>query len=121
MYWFSGRYQYEPWFKSNWRAAVALVCGFLPPLPGLINYITPEISVSTGAQHLFSLGYVFSFLSSSVIYYGLMRLFPATESMMDYADLGEDQIIAGDHGELEGDLSSGSRAQGNYLEKGAVA
>ena len=44
MYDFNSIYKYDDHWKSNWRAAIALVCGFLPPLPGLIHNIVRLLS-----------------------------------------------------------------------------
>lgn len=52
MYDFHGMYRYHPKFATNWRALVALVIGFAPPLPGFINNISSDIKVSGGAKNL---------------------------------------------------------------------
>ncbi|KAH9890200.1 permease for cytosine/purines, uracil, thiamine, allantoin-domain-containing protein [Xylariomycetidae sp. FL2044] len=75
MYRPDGIYAYEKW-GTNWRAAVAFVVAFVPLLPGFSHAVTPTITVSDGASNLYSLAYIFAFLSSSVLYYGLSKVFP---------------------------------------------
>lgn len=53
MYRFDGIYRYSPKFGTNWRAVVALVVGFLPPLPGFANSIDQgKLGVSLEGQHM---------------------------------------------------------------------
>jgi NCS1 family nucleobase:cation symporter-1 len=53
MYKFDGIYRYSPKFATNWRAVLALVIGFLPPLPGFADSIDQgDLSISLGGQHL---------------------------------------------------------------------
>ncbi|CAJ2505753.1 Uu.00g131470.m01.CDS01 [Anthostomella pinea] len=75
MYRPDGIYAYEKW-GTNWRAAVAFVVAFTPLLPGFAKAVTPSIEVSDGASNIYAIGYFFAFLSSSVIYYSLSRIFP---------------------------------------------
>ncbi|KKY17183.1 putative ncs1 allantoate transporter [Phaeomoniella chlamydospora] len=70
-----GVYAYEKW-GTNWRSAVAFVVGFAPLLPGFANAVTSSISVSTGAIHLYDLGYFYGFIVPGVLYVGLSRIFP---------------------------------------------
>ena len=49
----------------------------------------------------FYIGYVYSFLSSSVFYYIFNHFFPATESVVEFAITGEDIIAAQDTKNLE--------------------
>jgi nucleobase:cation symporter-1, NCS1 family len=102
MYDFHGIYRYSARYATNWRAVVALVLGFLPPLPGFIDNINSSTQtvkhhiVSPGGQHLFAIGYIYSFIAAGVFYVALMRFFPHQESKMDHAVTGEDIISAND-------------------------
>jgi len=73
-----GMYRY--WNGINWRALLALCIGFVPVLPGLINSITPSISIAVGAQHLYAISYLYSFFSSFVVYIVCSHFWPARES-----------------------------------------
>jgi nucleobase:cation symporter-1, NCS1 family len=73
-----GMYHY--WNGLNWRALLGLCVGFIPVLPGLINSITPSISISSGAQHLYTLSYLYAFLSAMVVYLFCSHFWPARES-----------------------------------------
>ena len=66
MYWFHGMYRYSDRYATNWRALLAFLIGCIPPLPGFVNNIVVAgegtTSVSIGGQHLFAIGYIYSFL-----------------------------------------------------------
>ena len=90
-----GMYRY--WNGINWRALLALCIGFVPVLPGfatslicndhmayrsagLIQAVNNSIPVSEGAQHLFALSYLYSFLSAMLVYVVASKIWPARES-----------------------------------------
>jgi len=53
MYDFHGMYRYSAKYATNWRSVVALIMGFLPPLPGFINSVSLNtINISSGGKHL---------------------------------------------------------------------
>ncbi|CZR41770.1 hypothetical protein LB506_003811 [Fusarium annulatum] len=105
MYDFHGIYRYSQKWGTNWRAVVAFFIGCTPPLPGFIDNIVQagggHTGVSLGGQHLFYIGYIYSFLSAGIFYYLLNHFFPAPESMVEYAITGEDIIAAQDAKNLE--------------------
>ncbi|KAG0650443.1 putative permease [Hyphodiscus hymeniophilus] len=105
MYNFHGIYRYSPRYATNWRAVVAFFIGCAPPLPGFVNNIVVagngKTSVSLGGQHLFSIGYVYSFVAAGLFYWVFNRYFPHTESIMDHAETGEDIIAANDAKNVE--------------------
>merc|ERR1712230_169069 len=100
MYNFHGMYRYSPKYATNWRAVVAFFIGCVPPLPGFVNNIVVAglgtTGVSIGGQHLFAIGYVYSFFAAGTFYWAFNRFFPHTESIMDHPELGEDIIAEND-------------------------
>jgi len=52
LYNFHGIYRYSPKFATNWRAVVALIIGFAPPLAGFINNINADIQITQGAKNM---------------------------------------------------------------------
>lgn len=108
-------YRYSPKLGSNWRAVMAFVIGCLPPLPGFVDNIQQAggatTSVSIGGQHLFAIGYIYSFFAASVFYYLFNRFAPHTESIIDHPITGED-IIA------EQDAKNLSQRRASYSETG---
>jgi NCS1 family nucleobase:cation symporter-1 len=102
MYDFHGIYRYSAKYATNWRAIAALIVGFAPPLPGFINNIAvsqeeiPKPVVSAGGQHLFAIGYIYSFVAAGVFYWAFMRFVPEQGSRMDHQETGEDIIVAND-------------------------
>ena len=106
MYDFHGIYRYSAKYATNWRAIAALVVGFAPPLPGFISNIVisqqvdPNPIVAAGGQHLFAIGYIYSFIAAGVFYWGFMRFFPEQGSRIDHPELGEDIVAANDQRKL---------------------
>lgn len=106
MYNFHGMYRYSARYATNWRSVVALIIGFVPPLPGFINSVSLNtIDISDGGKHLFAIGYIYSFIAAGIFYWGLMRWFPHLESQLEHPNTGEDIIAAAD----EKQLQSGAR------------
>ncbi|KAK4616987.1 uncharacterized protein CLAFUR5_04956 [Fulvia fulva] len=105
MYNFHGIYRYSPKYATNWRAAAAFFIGCVPPLPGFVNNIVvaggQTTGVSIGGQHLFAIGYIYSFFSTGVFYWLFNRFFPHHESIMSHAETGEDIIAANDAKNME--------------------
>ncbi|KAF2210985.1 hypothetical protein CERZMDRAFT_44015 [Cercospora zeae-maydis SCOH1-5] len=105
MYNFHGIYRYSPKLGTNWRAVVAFFIGCIPPLPGFADNIQRagggRTGVSIGGQHLFSIGYVYSFFAAGVFYYGFNHFFPHQESKMDHPITGEEIIAANDAKNME--------------------
>ncbi|KAF1966531.1 hypothetical protein BU23DRAFT_486186 [Bimuria novae-zelandiae CBS 107.79] len=121
MYDFHGMYRYSPKFASNWRAVVAFFIGCIPPLPGFVNNIVVSghgtTSVSEGGQHLFAIGYIYSFIAAGVFYWGFNRFFPHPESTMDHAETGEDIIAAQDAKNMEERRGSWSEHKPNLVSR----
>ena len=90
---------------QNWRAAVALLFSITPTLPGLINNINPKIFVGN-ASLLFNIAWLYGvymhtlliyrfladpalqFFSASAVYLVLSKVFPAHETFLAEAILG---------------------------------
>jgi NCS1 family nucleobase:cation symporter-1 len=102
MYDFHGIYRYSAKYATNWRAVAAMIVGFAPPLPGFINNIAisqeknPQSIVSLGGQHLFAIGYIYSFAAAGVFYWAFMRFVPEQGSRIDHPVTGEDIVAAND-------------------------
>ncbi|KAI5360733.1 Putative purine-cytosine permease [Septoria linicola] len=113
MYNFHGIYRYSPKFATNWRAVVAFLIGCIPPLPGFVNNIQVAggqmTGVSVGGQHLFAIGYIYSFFATGVFYWLFNRFFAHAESHIEYPITGED-IIA------ENDAKNMSQRRASYVE-----
>jgi NCS1 family nucleobase:cation symporter-1 len=53
MYNFHGMYRYSARYATNWRSVVAMIIGFVPPLPGFINSVSLNtIDITDGGKHL---------------------------------------------------------------------
>ncbi|KAI6715600.1 hypothetical protein JHW43_001802 [Diplocarpon mali] len=121
MYNFHGMYRYSPKFASNWRAVVAFFVGCVPPLPGFVDSIVVaglgKTSVSVGGQHLFGIGYLYSFVSAGVFYWIFNRFYPHLDSVMDHPETGEEIIRAQD----EKNIAARERGVVGRKKKGIVA
>jgi len=83
-----GRYRY--WNGINWRAAIALLVSITPTLPGLINNINPKIAVGN-ASFLFNVAWLYGFFCAGSVFLILSKAFPAQETFVEEAILGEDE------------------------------
>ncbi|KAL5438606.1 hypothetical protein PMIN06_010205 [Paraphaeosphaeria minitans] len=121
MYHFHGIYRYSPKFASNWRAVVAFFIGCIPPLPGFVHNIVVAgngtTGVSLGGQHLFAIGYIYSFTAAGIFYWGFNRFFPHAESMMDHPETGEDIIAAQDAKNVQERRGSWSEHKPNVVSR----
>ncbi|KAF9226304.1 hypothetical protein BS17DRAFT_749647 [Gyrodon lividus] len=84
-----GRYRYT--YGVNWRALSTLVISILPTLPGLVSSINPRINVGIVGQ-LFTIGWIFTFSTSSVAYLILSLAFPAKGTFLEKAVLPDEQV-----------------------------
>jgi len=116
MYNFHGIYRYSPKFATNWRSVVAMILGFLPPLPGFINSVSLDtINISIGGKHLFAIGYIYSFIAAGVFYWALMKFVPAHESMLTAPNTGEEIIAASDEKQIAAGTRKVQRSMWDYL------
>ncbi|KIJ63144.1 hypothetical protein HYDPIDRAFT_176185 [Hydnomerulius pinastri MD-312] len=82
-----GRYRYT--YGLNWRALATLVVSITPAIPGLASSINTSLDVG-GVGNLFTIGWIFTFSTSSVVYLVLSLLFPAKGTFVDKAILPDD-------------------------------
>lgn len=71
----NGQYRYNK-YGTNWRAVVAWLFGCAPLLGGFAAAVDPSLDISTGALHLYYLGYIYGFFVSFVMYVALSVAFP---------------------------------------------
>ncbi|KAI5857400.1 NCS1 nucleoside transporter [Durotheca rogersii] len=71
-----GRYRYVG--GCNWRAAVAFIVPVAPLLPGLgLSISGPDaVHINDGITHLYTLNWLFGFLTSAILYAGLSIAVP---------------------------------------------
>ncbi|OAA65560.1 NCS1 allantoate transporter [Niveomyces insectorum RCEF 264] len=86
-----GRYNYGTAWGSNWRAAVALVVGFVPNLPGMAAAVNPKVKIG-GASYVYDIFYLYGYTSSFVLYYLLNVVFPDKGTLIPQA-IHEDTIF----------------------------
>ncbi|KAF9235804.1 permease for cytosine/purines, uracil, thiamine, allantoin-domain-containing protein [Melanogaster broomeanus] len=79
-----GRYRYT--YGANWRAVATLVISITPAMPGLASSINPSLNVGVVGQ-LFTIGWIFTFSTSSVVYLILSLAFPAKDTFVEKAVL----------------------------------
>ena len=75
-----GRYRYHG--GVNWRAAVAFLISIGPNLPGMVNAVTPSITVGT-IVHIYDISFMWGFTSGFVIYCVLNYFWPSTETLIE--------------------------------------
>jgi NCS1 family nucleobase:cation symporter-1 len=72
---------------------------------------------NANTSHSFSIGYIYSFVSAGVFYWGFNKFFPHTESIMDHAETGEDIIAANDAKNVEKRLAERAQRKGNFVTR----
>ncbi len=78
-----GIYRYKS--GINWRAFVATFAVMAPVLPGVAYAVSPStVFIGTGAQNLYKINWLFSFFTSSVLYYVLNLVFPHRTSLIEH-------------------------------------
>lgn len=85
----TGIYQY--YYGINWRALVAFLCSLVPNLPGLAANVNANIHLSTGGQHFSSISYFYGVASAISIYYGLNKVFPHYDSLLNETIYGPEE------------------------------
>ncbi|KAH7922713.1 NCS1 nucleoside transporter family [Leucogyrophana mollusca] len=107
-----GRYRYVS--GINWRAFATLVISISPAMPGLITSINPTIHVGVIGR-LYDIGWIFTFFTSSVVYYVLSWLFPPHGTFLDRAVLPDDVYGSPEY------MNKGEKWQATTLEKDDAA
>jgi NCS1 family nucleobase:cation symporter-1 len=85
-----GQYRYNR-YGTNWRAAVAWFLGWAPLLGGFALGVNPSLNISTGALHLYYLGYIYGFCVSFGVYVGLSLVFPPGPILKGHSEPYETQ------------------------------
>ncbi|KAI1652546.1 permease for cytosine/purines, uracil, thiamine, allantoin-domain-containing protein [Daldinia decipiens] len=77
-----GRYRYVG--GCNWRAAVAFIVPVAPLLPGLgLSISGPQVvHINDGITNLYTLNFLFGFVTSAVLYVALNYAIPAKETLL---------------------------------------
>ncbi|KAI1495240.1 uracil permease [Biscogniauxia mediterranea] len=77
----NGIYRYG--WGGNWRALVATLVVLISLLPGLADKVTSQsVRVGGGLKHLYSLNWLFGFIVSAFLYFGLNYLFPDKNTLI---------------------------------------
>jgi NCS1 family nucleobase:cation symporter-1 len=69
---------------------------FPPPLPS--GNLISEPTLTTDSFHI---GYIYSFITAGLFYWGFNKFFPHADSIMDHPETGEDIIAAQDAKNVE--------------------
>ncbi|KAH0836467.1 hypothetical protein J3R83DRAFT_8076 [Lanmaoa asiatica] len=110
----NGRYRYTGGF--NWRAVLAMSVTVVPMLPGLVNSISPAITVGY-TSHLFDVAWMYGFVVSSVVYYATSVLFPARKTFVEKLISADDAGVDYDHGSDDKSPTDTFSGKGEDLEK----
>lgn len=89
-----GRYSYGNVAGTNWRAAVAMVVGTVPNLPGLAAAVNGGLDIG-GAAHVYAMFYLYGFLSTFAVHAGLSWVWPARDTLIPRSIHEEVVVIDG--------------------------
>jgi NCS1 family nucleobase:cation symporter-1 len=70
---------------------------------------------STNRAFSFAIGYIYSFIAAGLFYWGLMKWFPHTPSMLSEPNTGEDIIAASDEKQLAAGTRKHQKSIRDYL------
>ncbi|KAK7204983.1 permease for cytosine/purines, uracil, thiamine, allantoin-domain-containing protein [Myxozyma melibiosi] len=87
-----GIYRYNK-YGTNWRAAVAWCCGWVPLLPGFLPNVNSSIHVVSGMQKLYKLGYFYGFSAAFVSYLAVSWIWPPHENLLERAVYSDDEQV----------------------------
>lgn len=100
-----GRYQYNA-MGTNWRAALAMLAGSVPNLPGLAAVVNPELDIG-GASYIYAMFYLYGFTSTCVVHFALNLMFPSEDTLLP-ASIHED-MTSTDGQKTQGDIHDASK------------
>lgn len=70
--------------SQNWRSLIIMILVIIPMLPALANKVTPDkVHIPKALSNLFAINWLYGFVSSCVIYYGLNVAFPDKVTLID--------------------------------------
>lgn len=82
--------------SQNWRSLVIMILVIVPMLPGLAHKVTPDnVPIPTALANLFSINWLYGFISSCVIYYVLNVVFPDRETLIPAVIDGISDVVEG--------------------------
>lgn len=87
---------------QNWRALIVTIVVIVPMLPALANKVNESVSIPVGLSNLFSINWIYGFVSSCVLYYGLNILFPDPSTLIP-SFIGVDVVDRVVEGSISGD------------------
>ncbi|EPE09499.1 ncs1 allantoate transporter [Ophiostoma piceae UAMH 11346] len=85
------RYNYGTKWSTNWRAAVALLVGFVPNLPGLAAAVNKNVKIG-GAEYLYDIFYLYGFTAAFGLYYVLNWVWPDVGTLIPVS-IHEDTVV----------------------------
>ncbi|KAH8898619.1 allantoin permease [Thozetella sp. PMI_491] len=90
----TARYSYGNAGGTNWRAAVALLVGVVPLLPGLAAAVNPSIEIG-GGSYLYDMFYLYGFTSTFIVHAGLNWMFPSQDTLIQHSIYEDVEVIDG--------------------------
>jgi NCS1 family nucleobase:cation symporter-1 len=90
----NARYCYGNVGGTNWRAAVALLVGVVPLLPGLAAAVNPNVEIG-GAAYLYDIFYLYGFTSTFFVHAGLNWAFPSQSTRIAHSIHEDMEVVEG--------------------------
>lgn len=89
-----GRYSYGNRAGTNWRAAVAMLVGTAPNLPGMAAAVNPDLDIG-GASKIYAMFYLYGFTSTFAVYCVLNFIWPDQDTLVDHTVTEEMIVVDG--------------------------
>lgn len=87
-----GIYRYNK-YGTNWRAAFAWCCGWVPLFPGFLPTVNKSITTISGMSKLYKLGYFYGFSAAFVSYLAVSWIWPPHENLIEHAVYSDDEEV----------------------------
>lgn len=98
-----GRYSYGNAAGTNWRAAIALLIGIVPNLPGMAAAVNTSLDIG-GAAYIYDIFYLYGFTSTFVVYAVLSLVFPAPDTLVPYTIHEDVMVVNGEEMARDSDI-----------------
>jgi nucleobase:cation symporter-1, NCS1 family len=89
-----GRYNYGNAAGTNWRAAIAMLVGTAPNLPGMAAAVNPDLDIG-GASKIYAMFYLYGFTSTFVVYCAQSLIWPARDTLIEKTVTEETIVVDG--------------------------
>lgn len=110
--------------KQNWRSLTIMILVIVPMLPALANKVTPtKVHIPMELSHLFTINWLYGFVTSCVLYYVLNLIFPDRGTLIPSVIHGDVEVVEGvssNNESTDGEIGQAEKGLKTEVPKEAV-